>query len=323
GDGARALPVAGAQTIGAGIAAADDDDALAGGHNLLGHGIALAHTVLLWQVLHGEVDALQLASGEVEIARVFGAARQQDGVELAAQVFHRYIAAHLGIGFEPHPFAAHLHQPPVDEVLLHLETWDAVAQQSADAVGLFEHGDGVAGARQLLRGGQSGGAGTYHRDALAARHGGRFRDDVALGESAVDDGFLDLLDGDRRLNDAQHAGGFTGRGTNAPGEFREIIGGVQLPHRFLPAPLVHQIVPIGNDVGERTTGVAKGDAAIHAARRLGAQVVVGERQVDFGPVLDAHDGVATLGHFPRVFHEAGDFSHVGSPYATATCWRVM
>src|ERR1035437_8128174 len=122
-------------------------------------------------------------------------------------------------------------------------------------------------------------------------------------------GFLDLLDGDGGLADAQHAGGFTGRGTDASGEFREIVGGVQLAHRLLPAPLVDQIVPIGNDVGERAAGVAEGDAAIHAARGLVAQVVLGERQVDFEPVLDAHGGVAALGQLPRVFHEAGDFSH--------------
>ena len=112
------------------------------------------------------------------------------------------------------------------------------------------------------------------------------------------------------LVDAQHAGRFAGRGTDAPGEFRKVVGGVQLPHRLLPAPAVDQIVPIGNDVGQRAAGVAEGHAAIHAARRLRPQVVFRERLVDLEPVLDAHRGVAALRQLPRVFHEAGDFSHV-------------
>ena len=38
----------------------------------------------------------------------------------------------------------------------------------------------------------------------------------------------------------------------------------------LPAVVIHQIVPVGNDVVQRTAGVAEGHAAIHAARALRA-----------------------------------------------------
>ena len=67
---------------------------------------------------------------------------------------------------------------------------------------------------------------------LPVRIGGRLGTDLAFLEGAVDDGLLDLLDGDRRLVDAQHARGFAGRGTDAAGEFREIVGGVQLRGRL-------------------------------------------------------------------------------------------
>ena len=176
----RALPVAGAQAIGARIAAADDDHVFAGGQNLAFHGIAFAHLVLLRQKLHREVYALQLASRDIQIARLLRAARQQDGVELAPQVFHRNIPAHVRIGLELHPFGAHLLQPPVDQVLLHLEIRNAVAQQSADTVALFEHRDVVPGARQLLRGRQSRRSAPDHRHALAAAHSRRLGNDVAL-----------------------------------------------------------------------------------------------------------------------------------------------
>ena len=67
------------------------------------------------------MDALQLAARDVQIARLLGAAGQQDGVELAPQVFHRHVHADVRIGHELHAFGAHLLEPPVDEVLLHLE----------------------------------------------------------------------------------------------------------------------------------------------------------------------------------------------------------
>ena len=159
--------------------------------------------------------------------------------------------------------------------LLHLEIGDAVAQQAADAVGLFEDGDGVAGARELLRGGEAGGSGTDDGDAFAGAHRRRLGLDPAFGEGAIDDGLLDVLDGDGRLVDAEHAGGFAGRGAEAAGEFGEVIGGVQLARGFAPAAAIDQVVPIGNEVGQRAAGVAEGHAAIHAARALRAHVLFG------------------------------------------------
>ena len=68
----------------------------------IGHPVAFAAAVLLRQKIHGEVDALQFAAGHVQIARLLGAARQQDGVEIPAQVFHGDVAAHVRVGLELH-----------------------------------------------------------------------------------------------------------------------------------------------------------------------------------------------------------------------------
>ena len=87
--------------------------------------------------------------------------------------------------------------------------------------------------------------------------------------------------------DAQHAGGFARRGANASGEFREIIGGVQLADRFFPAAAIDQIVPVGNDVVDRTSGVTERNTAIHAARALLAELFFGEILIDLEPVVDA------------------------------------
>jgi len=53
--GLRFLPVACAQAVRTGIAAADDHHALAGGQNLIGNGIARDHFILLRQKLHREI----------------------------------------------------------------------------------------------------------------------------------------------------------------------------------------------------------------------------------------------------------------------------
>jgi hypothetical protein len=54
----------------------------------------------------------------------------------------------------------------------------------------------------------------------------------------------------------------------------------------------HHLIPIGDEVGERTTVVAEGDAAIHAARGLRAQFLLGEREIDLEPITDTFAGRA-------------------------------
>ena len=73
----------------------------------------------------------------------------------------------------------------------------------------------------------------------------------------------------------------------------------------LPAVAVHEVVPVGDQVAERAALVAEGDAAVHAARALLAQLLVGVRQVDLVPV--AHP----LGHGTRGLLVARDFDEAG------------
>src|SRR6185312_16593253 len=74
-DRARPLPVHGAETVGAGVAPADDDHALAlrADELRVGNVIALAAAVGQGEVLHREVDAAEVATGDGEISRRAGA----------------------------------------------------------------------------------------------------------------------------------------------------------------------------------------------------------------------------------------------------------
>ena len=92
------------------------------------------------------------------------------------------------LGLNSTPFGLHLFQTAVDQMLLHLEIGDAVAEQAADAVGFLEDGDPVAGAAELLRGGEAGGSGADYRDAFAGADCGRLGMDPAFVKGAVDDG---------------------------------------------------------------------------------------------------------------------------------------
>src|ERR1700690_3915707 len=84
---------------------------------------------------------------------------------------------------------------------------------------------------------------------------------------------------------------------------------MQHAHGFTPAAAIHQIVPIRNDVVDRTAGMAEGHPAIHAARALLLQALGGEVAVNFKPVVDALRNRAALRRFALVFQKAGALTH--------------
>ena len=101
----------------------------------------MAALVLLRQEFHGVVDSLQLAARNLKIAGMFGAAGQDDRVEVAAQIFNGNIPADLSVGYELHALGGHLLEAAVDDVFLQLELGNTVAKQAADAVCFFVNRD--------------------------------------------------------------------------------------------------------------------------------------------------------------------------------------
>jgi hypothetical protein len=99
---ARALPVRRAEAVGAGVAAADDDDVLVlGGNGLrLRDFLALVPAVLLGEVLHREVDALEIAPLHRQVARTGRSPGEDDGVELGAQFFNLDVDADVRVRAE-------------------------------------------------------------------------------------------------------------------------------------------------------------------------------------------------------------------------------
>ncbi len=79
--------MAGANAVGAGVAATDHNHVLAFGRNLLGNVVACIGLVLLGQELHGKVNAIQITSGNGQIAWGFRAACEHYGIEFFFQRF--------------------------------------------------------------------------------------------------------------------------------------------------------------------------------------------------------------------------------------------
>ena len=72
--------------------------------------------VLLRQELHREVDAVELAAGDRQVARSLGAARQHHRVVLRDDVVDRHLVADMDVVVEGHALGFHLGDTPVDVV---------------------------------------------------------------------------------------------------------------------------------------------------------------------------------------------------------------
>src|ERR1019366_6728076 len=147
----RLLPVAGAQAVRARVATADDHDALARSEDLIRHCVPGIAFILLRQKLHGEVNSLEVAPGDIEVARIFSAARQQNGVEFFAKVLRGNAPAYMGSRLELNALRHHLLQAPVKNMLFQLEVRNPITQETAYPVRLFKYRDRMSGAIQLLR----------------------------------------------------------------------------------------------------------------------------------------------------------------------------
>ena len=311
-DRGSPLAVGGSEAVGAGVAPADDHHPLARRRDGRFVEVALLDPVGRRQVLHGLAHAPQLPARNGQVPPGGGPAGQHHRIEVVLQFLGGDVGADIHTRPELGSLGLHLGQAAVEMALLHLELGDAVAQQTADAVGPLEHHHPMTGAGQLLGRGQAGRTRPHHGHAVAGAGRGGLGHDPALGPGPVDDLDLDLLDGHRELVNAQHAGGLARRGAQPAGELGEVVGGVQSLDGPVPMAAVHQVVPVGDQVAEGAAAVAERDAAVHAARRLLAELLRREVLVHLAPVAQPHRHRAPGRQLPAVHQEPPRVSH-GQP----------
>jgi hypothetical protein len=114
--------------------------------------------VLLRQEIHGEVNAVKLAARDGEVARVFGAAGEQKSIIIAFQLLHAHVAPDMHVAMEDDAFGFHLLHAPLDDVFLHFEVGNAIAEESPGLGVLLIDMHLVSGPRELLGGSQACGA---------------------------------------------------------------------------------------------------------------------------------------------------------------------
>src|SRR5580700_7861121 len=135
------------------------------------------------------------------------------------------------------------------------------------------------------------------------------RTNQSLIERAVDDRLLDLFDRDRIIVDGQHACRFARRGTETARELREVVGGMEPFDGGLPVVAIHEVVPLRDEIAERTTAVAERDAAVHAPRSLLAQDLYRQREIHLAVVGDAFRHRAFVRGMTGVLEETGACPH--------------
>jgi hypothetical protein len=218
------------------------------------------------------MNPVQLAARQRHFARLLRTDGETHGVECFPQFLQGDIHADVRSCLENDALLLQLIDTSRDLVLGKFEIGNAVHHQSADFVVALEHSHLMSYAIELLGGSQPSRAAADDGDAPAGAFRRRLGHDPAFSPATIDDRPLDALDCDRFGVDCEHARRLARRGARVSGELGEIVGRVQTVERRVPVPARDEIVPIRNDVANRTAGHACRHAAIHAARPLLSQM---------------------------------------------------
>ena len=227
--------------------------------------------------------------------------------------------ADVGVAHELDALLLHeFHATEDDLLLVEFHVGNAIHEKTARTIGALENGDGVAGGIELRGGGETSRAGADDGDFFTGAAAGSRGDDPTLFPALFDDRILDVLDGDGRLVDAEHAGTLARSGAHATGELGEGVGLVQTLERLFPQAAENEVVELGDQVVDRAArrhaadelaGVAERNAAIHATRALVAEFLFLHVEVKLIPVANALQRRTVGGDFAKVFEEAGRFAH--------------
>src|SRR5204863_8258406 len=101
-----------------------------------------------------------------------------------------------------------------DLFLVELHVGDAIHEQAAWTIGALENGHPMSGMVELSRGAKTGGSGPDDGNLFSSARFGRLGNDPALLPSFVNDGTLDVFDGDGGGVDPEDARAFARGGAD-------------------------------------------------------------------------------------------------------------
>ena len=215
------LTVAGSDAVRASVAAANHKHALAFGRDGLRVGEFLSRKalVLLRQNLESEINALQIAAFNLQIAGRGGSCGNHVSVETSGQL----VQINRCIELKLNAFLLHKVGAARNHILVELEVRNAVAQKASRVAAAVENGDRIAaavelhGCRQTCRSSADDG----NLLAVARILFGGYK---TLAESFFNYRALVLADCHRRVDAVvEHAALLAKRGADAACEFRKVV----------------------------------------------------------------------------------------------------
>ena len=210
------------------------------------------------------MHALEFASGDIDIASLRCACRNDISIEALRQCSH----IDIGIIYEFHTFLLHDRDTAVDDLLLELEVWNAVAEQATSSCTTVEDCHLIALVVELVGCCQSCRTATYHSHLLAVALW-MFDSHESLHESTFGNGTFVLTVGHGlACGMIEHTRLLTQCRTYTSGELREIVGLLQYLICSFPLSSIESIVPFRILVAKRTSPVAERHTTVHTARSL-------------------------------------------------------
>ena len=181
--------------------------------------------------------------------------------------------------------------------------------------------------------GQARGTRADDRHGLARAGRGRHGMNGAALVTVFHDGALVFFDRDRVTRDvAAGAGRLAQGGADPARELRVSVRGDQPVHGQIPLALIDQVVPLGDQVVQRTArchaadhhaGLAEGHAAVHAAGGLGLLLLAGEPDVKLVEIFNALQRRDIRAGLARVIHKSSDLAHDPALLTSSSAQRRM
>src|SRR6185295_10540193 len=164
------------------------------------------------------------------------------------------VRAHACSRYEANALFGHEVDATLDYFLVQLHVGNAVHEKTANAISSLKYRYQMAGAVKL--GGASKSSWTRADDGnlLAGSYRRRFGKNQSCLKSFVDDCLLNVLDCYWIIIDGKYARAFAWSGTDSTGKLREVVGLVQSGKSLPPVTSVDQIVPLWDQIINRTAG---------------------------------------------------------------------
>ena len=141
--------------------------------------------------------------------------------------------------------------------------------------------------------------------------------DAAVFPGLINDGNLNVLNRYRGAVKPFDTRRLAWSGAQSTGELWKVVGGLQTAEGLAPFVSPNEVVPVRDEITQRTAGMAEGHTTVHAPARLvcndGQQSVTRSAWVDLFPVLDALFDWTTLRLLSSHIHKAVQISHETPP----------